>query len=294
MADDKKNPDSPNCYRYPYANGYYGGQLEFPGTQGEYNGNLRWLLCYYKQLVPQIAELEKQVSEIQKWYETLPQYIAQLVGQAVAPIFEQMGLIRQEIAEFKEDITQQQDDFLKQIQTIRLEVHQLEDYVGTVLPAAKMYSDMQDEKLKQWIVQYIQDIAREWPPVIDPSDGLTEDINTALRHMYNDLSNGVTYGELNSYMFTYGQLNEMHVTYGQLNVKAFQIFDRQLDQRFYMFSPVDGRYLVWRDVIWQLYRLHYPGVTYGQLNNKGLTYGELDNLALTYGEFNEPEWITNP
>lgn len=270
---------------------YFGPGYDFP-NQFQYQQDIGWLIQAYKYWICKYNYIAETVAKIEGSLDGLDNRIIQAVNNAVQPVYQQIAMVRDEMKELQENVDAQLSVFSGRIQNINASLTKLEVYVNTILPAAQMYADMQDEKLKQFMLNYINNIAKEWPPVTDPSDGLTEDINTALRHMYNELSNGITYGELNGYMFTYGQLNNMHITYGQLNTKAFQIFDRQLDQRFYMFSPVDGKYLMWRDIVWQLYRLHYPGVTYGQINNKGITYGELDALGLTYGEFNEPGWIT--
>lgn len=286
---DNANKGTSSCdqYGFPFQNGYYGGQLDFPGTQGDYNGNLRWLLCYYRRLIPQIAQMVEAIKELQDLYGTLPEYIRDLVASAVQSVYEQMDLIRKEIEEFTEKTDAKLALMANRIDGMQTMIASLEVFVNSILPAARAYADAKDDELKKWILKYISSIAKQWPPVIDPSDGLLEDINTALKHIYNDAIDGITYNQLNGYGITYNQLNNMHITYRQLNTHMYKLLDRELDKRFYMFSPVNGEWLRWDKVIWQLYRLHFKGTTYEAFNAKGITYDGLDALNITYQHLNE-------
>lgn len=287
--EDEANKGSAGCdsYGFPFANGYYGGQLDFPGTSGDYNGNLRWLICYYRRLIPQIAKMVAAIKELQDLYGTMPDYIRDLVANAMQAVYEQMQLLREEMQRFDEEVDGKIEGMQKKLEGMQVIIASLEVFVNSVLPAAKAYADAKDDELKAWILKYISTIAEQWPPVIDPSDGLMEDINTALKHIYNDAIDGITYNQLNGYGITYGQLNNMHITYRMLNTRMYKLLYRELDSRFYMFSPVNGEWLRWDKVIWQLYRLHFKGTTYEAFDAKGITYDELDAMMRTYQQLNE-------
>lgn len=269
---------------------FFGPDQTYP-NQFEYDQDLVWLIKSYKYLLCQYNKLVITVDDIQQKLVGLDDYINQLLNQLMVPIYKEIGEMKQEIADFENLTNDKILEINRQVDQLALNITTLEVAMNSILPAAKKYADTQDEKVKDEIYAYIKNIAKEWPPVIDPSDGLTEDINTALQHMYNSTIDAITYGQLDGYGITYGDFNSLLITYGNFNKRAYREFDHALDSRFYMFSPVDGQYLLWRDVIWQLYRLHFEGEKYEDLNNANLSYEVFDGKNLTFGEFNKIGWL---
>lgn len=292
VRDDGSKPSGDAC-RNPWSRfsgcgtaPFIGPAYEFP-NQFQYSQDIGWLIKAYKYWICMYKDILDKVNEIAGSLDGLDEYIRNLVANAVQPAFEQIGLLREEMKDFTEATDEKLEQMTKRIEGIQKIVASLEVFVNSILPAARAYADAKDDELKEWILRYISTIAKQWPPVIDPSDGLMEDINTALKHIYNDAIDGITYNQLNGYGITYNQLNNMHITYRMLNTKMFKLLDRELDRRFYMFSPVNGEWLRWDKVIWQLYRLHFKGTTYEAFDAKGITYDELNAMMRTYQQLNE-------
>lgn len=270
---------------FPWSGGYFGGNLDFPGTSFEYNGNLRWLICYYKKLAPSIQNIIAAIKQLQDLYDTIPDEISQAVVDAMRDVYNILTDFGERIDEIKE-YTETEILSMKRILDAWAEaVTKLESYVDTVLPAAKAYADSKDAYWVDYIKLYVDKIAKVWPPVKDPSDGKLEDINTVLQHIYEGLGYHLTYGQFNDLNLTYGMFNGALITYGDFNIHMDKMLDKY-DQNTYMFSPFNGEYVKITSVIWDLYRLHYPGSTYEWFDKLALTYGEFDVLAKTYGDLN--------
>lgn len=292
VYEDGMNPPKPNdCQSWPWgAGGYFSSGFDFPGTNYEYNGNLRWLICYYKKLVPQIDLMMAAITQLQNMYASIPAEIAKAVAQAVAPVYKQLQDVKDAMEALQDKVDAQLSEQMRLILQTQSMVTNLEAEISQLVITLKQYSDVGDENTYQRVLKYLETWNKQWPPVRCPVDGAMEDIQTVVNHLYDALRRGVTYSRFDNYMFTYGQFDSFRITYGEFNNVALDVFDRELDQRFYMYSPFTGEWTMWRELIWDLYRLHYPGVTYGQLDALGLTYEEFDAKALTYDEFNKTGW----
>lgn len=194
MADDKDNktagmPESGECPN-PWArfNGcgsppFFGASYDFP-NQFQYQQDIGWLIQAYKYWICKYNYIAETVGKIEASLDGLDQRIIEAVNNAVQPVYQQIAMVREEMEELQNNVDLQLETFARRIDELTLSLSKLEVYVNSILPAARAYADMKDEKLKQYLLDYINNIAKEWPPVIDPSDGLIEDINTALQHMH--------------------------------------------------------------------------------------------------------------
>ena len=267
-----------------YGGGYY--NTDFPGTH-EYDQDLRWLVCAYKKLMPEFSNLEERVKKLEELYETIPEEIQKAVDVAMGPIYTEMNKLRQQMDEWNIEINEKFAEQNKRLEGMLSTITAMQTYVDQILPAARAYADEQDAKVKMEILNYVNGIAsKQWPPVKDPTDGRMEDINTALAHMFKGLSSSITYRQLDMLGITYAQWNQIMMTYKQLNTMAFDLFNKELDKRFYMYSPFNGDWVPITTVIWDLYRLHFPGRTYDALNALNITYDELNARGVTYQDLN--------
>lgn len=280
---------SNNC-NSGFGGGYFGGNLSFPSLR-EYDGDLRWLICAYQQFGENLQSLIDRIAALENLYESIPQEIQELVHAALLPVYERMEVIEDNMRSWKSEIDNNimiQDSKLENMMNV---ITKLEVYVSDIHDACLAYTNEKTNELRGEIYAYLKNIAKEWPPVRCPVDNTLEDINTALLHVFNSLRRGVTYGTFNKHGFSFGQLNSFVITYGEFNKKAEDIFSDKKDKRFYMFSPITGKYVFWTDVINELYRLHFPGVKYGELSNANLLFSDFNEKRITFKNFNETIWL---
>lgn len=273
-----------------YGGGYY--NTDFPGTH-EYDQDLRWLICAYKKLLPAVAELEDAVKNLNDLYEDIPDRINQTINQAMQSVYERMAIVEEEIKQIRIDVNEsmQQQDI--KIQMLLTNLSDLELYVSTLVKQIYAYVDRQDKALEQRLMSYIDNIlVTKWPNVICPVDGLSETINKALEHVYQAIIRPLTVAEFNELHLPVKVFNDTYILVRTFNSWGYQTFKDRFDHRFYMFSPITGNYMLMRDVIMQLYRLHYPdGVTAGELDAGDLSCEVFDAKQLTVTAFNTTTWL---
>lgn len=280
-------PRGKDCQSWPWGvGGYFSSGYDFPGTDYEYNGNLRWLICYYKKLVPQIELMMRAITELQGLYDGIPGLVAKYVAEAVAPVYKQLQDVKDAMLELQDKVDAQLQEQMRLILQTQAMLTQLELGVQKMQISLKQYADVGDQNTYNRVMKYLETWNKKWPPVKCPVDGAYEDIQTVVWHLYNALRRGVTYRNFNNYQFKYVQFDNFHVTYHEFDTVGRDVFADKLDARFYMFSPFDGVWTFWRDLIWDLYRLHFPGTTYEQLDTLAETYEAFDVRALTYTDFN--------
>lgn len=280
---------------WPDGCGWYGGgyyNRDFPGTH-EYDQDVRWLVCAYKKLLPAVAELEDAVKKIEELYEDVPDRIKEAINEAMKSVYERMSIVEDEIKQIRLDVNdsmQQQD---VKIQLISQSLSDLELYVSTLVKQIYAYVDRQDKFLEQRLMSYIDNIlVTKWPNVICPVDGLSETINKALEHVYKAIIRPLTVAEFNQLHLTVSRFNDVYILVRVFNSWGYQTFKDRFDSNFYMFSPITGDYMLMRDVIMQLYRLHFPdGVTAGELDAGDLTVEEFNNKQLSVTAFNTTHWL---
>lgn len=270
--------------------GYY--DTDFPGTH-EYDQDLRWLICAYKKLIPMTDDLEKRVKSLEDLYSTIPDEIANAVAEAMAPVYTQIQQIRDQMKNWNEQIVEQFKEQNNRISQMYVTISELEKYVNTVYNSCKAYSDAQDLKLKNDIMNYINSYLVEgWPPVTCPVDGNKENIDVALEHVYRAIIRPITFAEFNQLHIPFGKFNDLYILFHTFNAWGYRELMDYHDYRFYMFSPLTGQYMLMRDVIMQLYRLHFPdGVTLGELEAASLIFEDFNNKALTLTIFNTTHWL---
>lgn len=270
--------------------GYY--DTDFPGTH-EYDQDLRWLICAYKKIIPMTTDLENRVKELEELYSTIPTEIANAVANAMAPVYGQIQQIRDQMSEWNGQISEQFKEQNNRISQMYVTISELEKYVNTVYNSCKAYSDAQDLKLKNEIMDYINSYLVEgWPPVTCPVDGNNENINEALEHVYRAIIRPITFAEFNQLNITFVKFNDLYILFHTFNAWGYRELMDYHDYRFYMFSPITGQYMLMRDVIMQLYRLHFPdGVTLSELGTAMITFEVFNNKALTLTVFNTTHWI---
>lgn len=273
-----------------HGGGYY--DTDFPGTH-EYDQDLRWLICAYKKLIPMTDDLEKRLKELEELYSTIPTEIAKAVAEAMTPVYTQIQQIRDQMKEWNEQIVEQFKEQNNRISEMYVTISELEKYVNTVYNSCKAYTDAQDLKLKNEIMDYINSYLVEgWPPVTCPVDGNKENINEALEHVYRAIIRPITFAEFNQLNITFGKFNDLYILFHTFNAWGYRELMDYHDYRFYMFSPITGQYMLMRDVIMQLYRLHFPdGVTLNELAAALLTFEAFNAKALTLNVFNTTHWL---
>lgn len=282
--------DKPQCgsfVGYPQG-GFMGGSVDFPGTNLEYNGNLTWLICYYKALIPWTENIKKAIVQLQEMYQYIPDTIQQEIQKQMAEVYVILtrfqGMIDENVQYTKDEIQKMNNILLAWQKALA----QLEVAVNDILPAAKSYADKQDLYYYQLIMAYLRSFPKEWQPVICPVDGKLEDINTALSHIYAAVGDWITYTDINNLNMTFDKFNQALISYREFNDKASKLVDK-FNSNYYMYSPVNGEYLSLKDVIWQLYRLHYAGVTFEYFDGLGFTNDGFNDKNYSYQQLTEGE-----
>lgn len=239
------------------------------------------------------VDLEARVKELEKLYSTIPSEISRAVNNAMQPVYKQIAMIRDEMSQWNEDITNTLAEQNKRIDDMYLTLSSLESYVSTIYNSCKSYTDAKTSELKKYLEDYINKyLVDGWPPVLCPVDGNYENINKALDDVYNAIIRPITFAEFNQLHLNFSQFNDMYILFKVFNSWGYRELTDHVDYRFYMFSPLTGQYMLMRDVIMQLYRLHYPdGVKFGELNASNTSFEQFNNKQLTLTEFNTTYWL---
>lgn len=270
---------------------YFGPGYDFP-NQFQYQQDVGWLIQAYKYWICKYNYIAETVVKIEAGLDGLDQKIIETVSSAVQPVYQQIAIVRENMENLENRVNVSIDDMKHDLSLIALSVSSLESYVNTILPIAEKYADTKDAQLKQEIINMINSMSKEWPPVLCPVDGNMETINTALYHVYHAIIKPLIVAEFDNFHVTASQFDNMFLFVRVFNSWGYERFKSMYDSRFYMFSPITGDWMLMRDVIMQLYRLHYPdNVTAGELDGAKLTVAVFNAKNLTSDAFNTTQWV---
>lgn len=245
--------DNGNMPPYPW--GYYGGFYSFPHTS-DYDRDIGWLVAAYKYIDSQYGDLAERVLKMETLYETIPQQVQDAVNA-------QMVIIREELTAFKNNIDEKIKTQNTNIAEMQRQINQFATTLASLVvtinlleDSLKKYSDAGDEKLKAEIYDYIDSIAKEWPPVIDPTDGFTEDIQTTLNHIYQSMLWGITVDDLIGLNISVNDFIKQEVTVDKIVKWGGYYLPQIFGKIGYMYSPFTGLYVPQETVILELADLH--------------------------------------
>lgn len=249
---------------------------DFPHTRG-YDGDLGWLIEEYKRLHKLYLELEKRTKELEDLYETIPDEINKAVQAGLKTIEDALARFRVEMDAVKADvnakIAQQQKLFNEMLQEFeRLKAELLATYSSIFSIVNGKMLDME-----VWVLGKLEQFSNSYPWYVDPSDGLTEPVQTILNHMWNMLSHGLNVAELEGMNINVAELESW-----KINVKELELWGRDLHWFDYwknnmMISPFTGQLTDVREVVQMLANLHMDGVMVGTVEAQGFDVQALED-----------------
>lgn len=251
---------------------------DFPHTRN-YDGDLGWLITYYKELKAAYEDLLATVKNLQKLYDTIPDQIKEATDQQVKRIDALIAQVDAKLDQIDDEICA----FSGQILELSYSLSVLANNYRT-------YVDAENSKQTAYILNYINNLSKSFPPVVCPVDGFTEDIQTVLWHMANYFSLGITVEHFDA-------LNIPVEIFDGMNIPV-QDFDRygkfifKFWRNFMMFSPFTGEYVPVQEVIIDLAELHMDAVTVDEFDAEEIPVEIFDNQEIDVKVFDwERGWF---
>lgn len=259
--------------------------FEFPHTR-TYDGDLGFLISRYLQLsgdyqniVSLVDGLETRVQEMVSLYVTIPEQIKTQVDAQTAPLIAEIDKLRANVESLIAELNKSIDQQFELIEAISNNVVAISKRVETILEDANAYTDYRLQAVAEEIYKYIDELSKSFPPVIDPSDGKTEDLQTTLNHMWQSLLPGLTAGEFNALRITRRVFDNAYITRRQFdNNPRYYLVHNPND---YMWSPFTFKVDLVKNVVEQLAYLHTKGITRAEFDGHESTREAFDDEHIT-------------
>lgn len=266
---------------------------DFPSTK-YYDVDLGWLIKKYCYLMDKAEDLTERVHRLEELYDFIPDAIKQateeMKQQVNAAIAEMQTTVNAQLAEMRNLLDSEIRDVNQRVNALVADVNQrldqwqvqIDDMLAkmqTLYVQISQYVDNRVAYMQAWVEAYVKGWSTKLPPMVCPADGHTEDLQTILWHMYNDLAFGIPVYELDALNITCQELDDMQIPVACLDRWGKVIFANY--KCCYMQSPFTGEYVPISDVVLRLTRLHQNGVSVGELDAAELVVQDLDNKNVT-------------
>lgn len=251
---------------------------EFPYTRN-YDQDLGWLIREVNNLDDMYQTILNQLKELQEQYDTIPQQISQAIQNYQNQVNADLLAVHQKINAMNERM----DNFENV-------VYSLKESVIAATTSLTQYIDAQYDELYTHFTVAINNIVKNWPSVIDPSDGKREDLQTTLDHMWNRSGFGIPVVVFDNLNIPVEEFDKMQIPVWYFDRYAYWIF--QTRRACYMFSPFTGQYVPIADVVTALAGLHQDGVTVSEFDAANIDVTVFDNANITAYNFDwTHEWF---
>lgn len=268
-----------------------GGMYSFPHTS-YYDQDLGWLIKEYRRLAGEYDSIKEEVDRLTNLYDTIPDQIKEATDAQMEIIRAELDAYRKQLDEafagMRSDIKEMQETVLN-ITTL---VSMLQLTISRLEVQLKAYADAQDEKLRQEIYEYINNIAKDWPPVVCPVDGRTESIQVCLNHMWKKTAWGISAQEIDVAGIKAEDFDRMQISAENLDRWGGYYIPKYFDESMFMFSPFTGQWMSIKQVIQQLADFHLDGVSASAVDDAQLPAEEVDAENVTARDADSTkDWI---
>lgn len=235
----------------------------------------------YQQILTRVNQLDADMSGFKTEIENdFAQLSTQLQAQINALDIQSQNRLNAAIADFQNQINQLIHDTQTQISALEADINRaILELDGRM--------DANNQLIRNYVEFRLQEFLDNFPsvydlPVYNPVQGLTTDINTALKDLYDMIRAD---GALTA--LEYDQLNLSAADYDALGLTAFQ-YDTNAryllhfpDLRWMMIDPFTGLYELIGTVVQKLANLHKNALTASAYDAKQLTADDYDALSIT-------------
>lgn len=260
---------------------------EFPYTR-TYDGDLGFLIKQYNELIKEYKSLAADIEYVKEFAETLDDRVAAAIKVAMDKFTSEVNTT---LAKYDARITATEnrvDEFRTIINGFERELYEMRKLILALENELRTYTDYQCEIVYQRCKRLIDEWSKQLPPVIDPTDGNVENINTALQHMYDFATQGITALEFDGLSLTAQAFDNKNITAKDLDTKGKDLLTN--DGKVFMLSPFTGALDTIENVVNSLAALHMRGITAETLDGKALTVEAFDAMQITAYNF---DWV-NP
>lgn len=251
---------------------------DFPHTRNS-DADLGWLIREWKRLMGLYEDIQMELSRLQDEFDTIPSVIQTALDKKFAEIEIILQGYTNEFNEMRLDLQQMQ----KNITDFQKIIYELEVTVSLLQVSSKQYTDAKFHDVMIEVETYLKKFGDRFPPVIDPSDGLTENLQTVLWHMYNKLSWGIEVVSFDSLEIPVEEFDAMNITAYDFDTYGLVIF--RYWKCCYMFSPFTGEYVPISDVVIRLAEFHMDGVKVEDFDGADIEVNKFDSANIPAEEF---------
>ena len=247
------------------------------------------------EVIKATNELQNAVDELNKYIGNLDNYVKQLIDQGIEEVRQeakaQLNAIENELSNYRIEFKAMQ----AQLDLMEQHLADAKAFAQSIYVNGRIYTDTEISKVYSYINYMIQNIDKEWPPILDPTDGRWEDIQTVINHLYQRNQRGIRVEVFDSLNIPVETLDKMQIPVTDFDWDADYIFSER--KYAYMISPFNGLYVPIADVVYQLYNLHYPEsnkVEVEEFDNAKIDVSRMDDAnveVITFGTTRE--WFEN-
>lgn len=255
---------------------------EFPYTR-TYDGDLGFLIKEYQDLKAEYDNLLKDIEYVKEFADTLDVRVAKAIADAM-DVF--TVSVNKTLARYDDRINNAETsitEFQKILNSYASELYSMRKLILSLETELKVYSDINCDIVYQKCKMLIDEWSKTLPPVTDPTDGATENINDALQHMYDFMISGIQAIVLDGINITAKRFDDENITAKDFDTKGSNILGA--DNSIYMLSPFTGAIDTIVNVINSLASLHMSGISANSLDNLKLSGTNIDQQAITAYNF---------
>ena len=251
---------------------------EFPFTR-VYDGDLGFLIKKYTELQATYDGLLSDIAYIKNFASHLDERVANAIKDAMDKFTAQVNATLKRYDSRITDTETKVEEFQKILNSFASELYSMRRLILALEQELKTYTDVECNIIYERCKLLIDEWSKKLPPVIDPTDGNTENINVALQHMYDFTIDGITALQLDNLNISAKNFDGLSITAKQFDTKGYKLLTD--DGTIYMLSPFTGRVDNIVNVVNALAQLHMTGITASVLDSKALTAENFDAMNIT-------------
>ena len=249
-------------------------------------------LSYYESLCKLVAKMNEIINEVNNLdISNILNRVDEEVDKQLKDVFEQMNILTDRVNGVMDNVNNSLDLYNKQvILELNSTTANLTTFVNSQLLTLRKYVDSQDNYILSELRYQIELLKNSFPDlttvyVRSPYTGKIITIQEAIDELWNNLRvYSLTANEYDTQMWTAKEYDDFKLTAYQYDYFAKQFIYK--NPELYMFSPFNGKYVFYQDVINNLVTLHrINAISATDYDGLGLTAQNYDEKLITSYEY---------